>query len=243
MASHLLWLLCLTVVTAMVSGHTGHHSYEITTDKILRFLHSLSGYTSSEKQVTEERERNFLHPHTLLEVFFIPVDVKLFNPTPTLYFEEFINKVSHRRHILTVTEDKTGLIHVTPYNISANITFHRNGTLDLDAVYRLGPSDLESHPNCVAIYEEVDTNIFLGTWPDCYTSLDLHNPKFTNLWTCHFAAFLVSHADAKEGANPAPFKGSTAKIKLLPYMMNGRNHFDTSCGPTPPERIVEWPSE
>ncbi|XP_059150232.1 uncharacterized protein LOC131937063 [Physella acuta] len=241
MASTTLLLLCLALGTGLCSGQAGQTSTGLPSAKLIRFIQSVTGYVSGEKQLTEEREKNFLHPHSLIEGYFIPVDVKIFNPIPTFYLEELVNKVTYRRHIVTVTEDNDGLIIVTPYNVTVDVKFQRNGTLDTNAVYNIKREELESHENCVAVYIEVEENVFHGSWPDCYSSIELHNPKYSNIWTCHYVTTLVSHPGAKEGATPVPFILNKANRPLLPYMTRGQVYKST-CGPKPVERELKWPS-
>ncbi|XP_059150236.1 uncharacterized protein LOC131937067 [Physella acuta] len=239
MASTTLLLICLAVGVGLDNGQD---ISAIPSEKVIRFLHSLSGFFSGERQLSEEKEKNSLHQHSLVEVYYIPIDVQIFHPIPTFYMQQFVNKVTTKRHIVTVTEDDDGLIHVTPYNVTVDVSFHRNGSLDHDGVYRLRRKDVSTHPNCVAVYAEMEHAVFFGSWPDCEISLDLDNPKYSNLLTCHYTSSLVSHPGAKEGANPVPFVANKAHRELLPYMMYGRPNLESSCGPTPPGRKIEWPS-
>ncbi|XP_059148572.1 uncharacterized protein LOC131935867 [Physella acuta] len=243
MASSTFVFMCLALGVVVVRGQTGPSPTAVPSDKLLRFLHIVSGYQSGEKQVAQDKKKNVPNPHPLAESYAIPVYVPVLGEIPAFYMEEFINKVSIRRYITTVIENQDGNLIVTPYNITVDVKLQKNGVLDTNVILNLKKEDLsDSGRNCDGIYYEVSKNEFIGLFPDCSQSLEANNPKYFGYSNCHYSVGIVAHPGAKEGVHPVPFELNKIRKPLLPYMMKGNEKFKSSCGPTPRDRVIQWPS-
>ncbi|XP_059149247.1 uncharacterized protein LOC131936333 [Physella acuta] len=233
----------LLMSCVLLTAHLAHCQSADPNEKLTKFVHLISGYFSVQKQIPSENITDVIQLRRSIEAYSIPVEIEALKPSKTFYLEQVINNITVRRQIVSVGVDSYGFIHMQPYNVSIDVNYNRTGSVEDDRVNLIKLNDLQTRPECEAIYEEIEENVFVGTWPECNLMREDGIPQYVVVLTCHSLVFSsTSPTRARNGTAPVLFQMYRAELRLPPYMLSETQIYNSTCGPKPATLHVDWPA-
>ncbi|CAG5124705.1 unnamed protein product [Candidula unifasciata] len=162
------------------------------------FLEELSGVFTDASQI-QDGDTN----RDVLEFRIRRVDVPALQPALALYFVELIKGQPFRRTVLGVSPAVGKKLLVVQYNISESKypSSKELGPADLST---LTLDDLETRPQCNAIFQLLIPTVYSGNWADCRHLVEGEHPLYLFTITC-------------KGINLEPPVGAAEKSAIVPY--------------------------
>ncbi|CAG5132146.1 unnamed protein product [Candidula unifasciata] len=167
--------------------------------KVLDFLATFSGRYSNCKQKAEGH-----YEYDLVQSKIIPLELPSLSQEPFLYLEQATNGRVNILALVTVTEDKDGILFMTPH-IFTNGTQFKFEEYKIESLSSLKPGDIQTYEACKAAVQPLENGDYLINFPDCSTNIKGHNPSYSIVTSCE-VAYIIMPAGGPIKPVPVPYR-------------------------------------